>query len=148
MIPKKVLSMLSCFSPTTGRRCSWTETGKGGCGPRACCTPPGAPSSPTEEGAVHGLPPMGALLASLSQAIWASNINKSSVRPWSMSHASCDSLCTQGLNTRVHHLPVFLCTSSLQTSASQLSTEHTVPCSLHWLFNGGSCPLKQSPAMQ
>lgn len=33
------------------------------------------------EEAVHGLPAMGSLLASLSQAVWACNINKSSLRP-------------------------------------------------------------------
>lgn len=106
---------------------------------------------PWEEGAtlaeaVQRLPAMRPLLASLSQVIWASNIDKSSLRPWSVSHAPCDSLCTQGLNTGIHHLPLSPCTGSLQTSATQFSTVHIVPCNLHWFFNGSSCPLEAEPS--
>lgn len=94
--------------------------------------PPWEEGAATAEEAVHGLPAMGPLLASLSQVIWASNINKSSLRPCSVSHASCDSLCTRGLNTRTHHLPLLPCTSSLQTSVQTNlhSAQHSAYCAL------------------
>lgn len=107
-IPQKVLPVHTCLSTTSGKGCLPDQVRQA----RVDVAPEPAallseqpPSSPAM--AMHRLPTMGSLLMAFPRPFGTATLTKTVEGLLSMSHASCDSLCTFGLNIRKQHLPLF-----------------------------------------